>query len=128
MGACAEICAENHTESRKEQDDYASQSSERVFPAFAWEIVSVEVSGGRGKPPTIVDKDDGLGKFDVGKLPKLRPTFKENGGTVNARNSSSLRCMQPKHSSKIMSSSTELPKYVGQSQTPPTLGFPYGLQ
>lgn len=49
------------------QDNYAVQSFERGISAqesgsFAWEIVPVEVSGGRGKPSTIVDKDDGLGK------------------------------------------------------------------
>lgn len=74
------------------QDSYAIQSFERGIAAqnsglFAWEIVSVwylfhrtevpglsdvilisvlhlqvEVSGGRGKPSTIVDKDEGLGK------------------------------------------------------------------
>ncbi|KAI9080104.1 hypothetical protein K1719_037920 [Acacia pycnantha] len=31
--------------------------------AFTWEIVPVEVSGGRGKPSTIVDKDEGPGKI-----------------------------------------------------------------
>ena len=74
------------------QDDYAVQSFERGIAAqeagaFAWEIVpvslffmffslmtfhggyskdiffvQVEVSGGRGRPSTIVDKDEGLGK------------------------------------------------------------------
>lgn len=74
------------------QDDYAVQSFERGIAAqeagaFTWEIVpvsiffivlvfvlykvdtlsvklvmQVEVSGGRGRPSTIVDKDEGLGK------------------------------------------------------------------
>ncbi|EXB34477.1 Acetyl-CoA acetyltransferase, cytosolic 1 [Morus notabilis] len=95
MGVCAEICAENHKITREEQDDFAIQSFERGIAAqdsgaFAWEIVPVEVSGGRGKPPTIVDKDEGLGKFDAGKLRKLRPSFKENSGTVTAGNASSI--------------------------------------
>lgn len=95
MGNCAEICADNHSITREEQDNYAVQSFERGIAAqgsgaFAWEIVPVEVSGGRGKPSTIVDKDEGLGKFDAAKLRKLRPSFKENGGTVTAGNASSI--------------------------------------
>ncbi|KAF4349154.1 hypothetical protein CsatB_020214 [Cannabis sativa] len=95
MGVCAETCAENHKVTREEQDDYAIQSFERGIAAqdsgaFVWEIVPVEVSGGRGKPAIIVDKDEGLGKFDAGKLRKLRPSFKANGGSVTAGNASSI--------------------------------------
>ncbi|GAB4825304.1 aspartate transaminase aat1 [Ancistrocladus abbreviatus] len=95
MGVCAELCAENHTVTREEQDNYACQSFERGIAAqqggaFAWEIVPVEVSGGRGKPSTVIDKDEGLGKFDPVKLRKLRPSFKEDGGSVTAGNASSI--------------------------------------
>ncbi|XP_059661267.1 acetyl-CoA acetyltransferase 2-like isoform X1 [Cornus florida] len=95
MGNCAELCADQHTISREEQDNYAIQSFERGIAAqesgaFAWEIVPVEVPGGRGKPSTIVDKDEGLGKFDAAKLRKLRPSFKPNGGSVTAGNASSI--------------------------------------
>ncbi|CAA0841829.1 Acetyl-CoA acetyltransferase- cytosolic 1 [Striga hermonthica] len=93
MGVCAELCAEHHSITREQQDDYAVQSFERGIAAqeagaFAWEIVPVEVSGGRGRPSTIVDKDEGLGKFDAANLKKLRPSFKETGGTVTAGNAS----------------------------------------
>nr|ACU87560.2 acetyl-CoA C-acetyltransferase [Bacopa monnieri] len=95
MGVCAEICAENHSITREAQDDFAVQSFERGIAAqdagaFSWEIVPVEVSGGRGRPSTTVDKDEGLGKFDAAKLRKLRPSFKETGGTVTAGNASSI--------------------------------------
>ncbi|KAH9745364.1 Acetyl-CoA acetyltransferase cytosolic 1 [Citrus sinensis] len=139
MGTCAELCAEQHSITRENQDDFAVLSFERGIAAqdagaFAWEIVPVEVSAGRGKPSTIVDKDEGLGKqvgynnfllanlqlpvklpsvciwncfsnfllndvahvafilyqFDPAKLRKLRPSFKENGGTVTAGNASSI--------------------------------------
>ncbi|XVE72570.1 hypothetical protein DITRI_Ditri11bG0048900 [Diplodiscus trichospermus] len=94
MGSCAELCSEKHAITREDQDNFAIQSFERGIAAqrggaFAWEIVPVEVSGGRGKPSTIVDKDEGLGKFDAAKLRKLRPSFKENG-TVTAGNASSI--------------------------------------
>nr|AFI23434.1 thiolase II [Betula platyphylla] len=95
MGSCAELCADKHAITREEQDNFAVQSFERGIAAkdsgaFAWEIVPVEVSGGRGKPSTIVDKDEGLGKFDAAKLRKLRPSFKESGGSVTAGNASSI--------------------------------------
>ncbi|KAL8158620.1 hypothetical protein V2J09_000157 [Rumex salicifolius] len=95
MGVCAETCAEKHSITREEQDNYACQSFERGIAAqengaFSWEIVPVEVSGGRGRPSTIIDKDEGLGKFDPAKLRKLRPSFKESGGTVTAGNASSI--------------------------------------
>ncbi|KAK3022663.1 hypothetical protein RJ639_045429, partial [Escallonia herrerae] len=93
MGVCAELCADQHTIAREEQDAYAIRSFERGIAAqssgaFAWEIVPVEVSGGRGKPTTIVDKDEGLEKFDVSKIKKLRPSFKADGGSVTAGNAS----------------------------------------
>ncbi|XWS12973.1 hypothetical protein CRYUN_Cryun37aG0135700 [Craigia yunnanensis] len=95
MGVCAELCADQHTITREEQDSYAIQSFERGIAAqnnglLAWEIVPVEVSGGRGIPSKVVDKDEGLGKFDAAKLRKLRPSFKDNGGSVTAGNASSI--------------------------------------
>ncbi|KAL5574825.1 hypothetical protein UlMin_016524 [Ulmus minor] len=94
MGVCAEMCADKFTFSREEQDSYAIRSFRRGIDAknnglFAWEIVPVEIPGGRGRPSTIVDKDDGLEKFDATKLKKLRPSFK-NGGSVTAGNASSI--------------------------------------
>ncbi|XAR68248.1 Acetyl-CoA C-acetyltransferase [Bertholletia excelsa] len=85
MGVCAKLRAEQHKLTREYQDDYAIPSFECSIAAqnngaFAWEIVPVRYLGGRGKPSTIVDKDEGLAKFDVAKLRKLRPSFKENGG------------------------------------------------
>ncbi|XP_019167047.1 PREDICTED: acetyl-CoA acetyltransferase, cytosolic 1-like [Ipomoea nil] len=92
MGLCAELCADQYSFTREEQDSYSIQSFERGIAAqsngaFGWEIVPVEISGGRGKTPSIVDKDDGLRQFDAAKLRKLRPSFKE-GGTVTAGNAS----------------------------------------
>ncbi|XP_022721969.1 uncharacterized protein LOC111279258 isoform X2 [Durio zibethinus] len=48
------------------------------------------VSRGKGKSSTIVDNDEGLGKFDAAKLKKMRPSFKESG-TLTAGNASSIR-------------------------------------
>ncbi|KAK8938770.1 Acetyl-CoA acetyltransferase, cytosolic 1 [Platanthera zijinensis] len=95
MGMCGELCSDQHSISRDEQDAYAIQSNERGIAAskggaFTWEITPVEVSAGRGKPSIIVDKDESLDKFDPIKLRKLRPSFKENGGSVTAGNASSI--------------------------------------
>ncbi|XP_020572466.1 acetyl-CoA acetyltransferase, cytosolic 1-like [Phalaenopsis equestris] len=95
MGVCAELCADQHSIPRDEQDAYAIQSNERGISAskggaFSWEITPVEVSAGRGKPSVIVDRDESLDKFDPIKLRKLRPSFKENDGTVTAGNASSI--------------------------------------
>ncbi|KAL6626583.1 hypothetical protein ACP70R_030309 [Stipagrostis hirtigluma subsp. patula] len=94
MGMCGELCAEQHSITREEQDSYAILSNERGIAArdsgaFSWEITPVEVSSGRGKPPVVVDKDESLAKFDPVKLKKLGPTFKTNG-SVTAGNSSSI--------------------------------------
>nr|AZG04487.1 acetyl-CoA acetyltransferase 1 [Centranthera grandiflora] len=95
MGVCAELCADQHNISREEQDAYAIQSFERGLAAessgaFSWEIVPVEISGGRGKKSIVINKDESLAKFDASKLRKLRPSFKENGGSVTAGNASSI--------------------------------------
>ncbi|VAH24847.1 unnamed protein product [Triticum turgidum subsp. durum] len=112
MGVCAELCADNHALTREDQhsrayvlsvvtsrdsveDAFAIQSNERGIAArdsgaFAWEIVPVEVPVGRGKPPVLVEKDESLDRFDPAKLRKLRPSFKENAGTVTAGNASSI--------------------------------------
>ncbi|KAI5671277.1 hypothetical protein M9H77_11641 [Catharanthus roseus] len=95
MGVCAELCANQHKFTREEQDNYAIQSfgrgiAARNSGAFMWEIAPVKVSAGRGKNPVIIDKDEGLEKFDASKLRKLRPSFKPDGGSVTAGNSSSI--------------------------------------
>ncbi|KAK4771990.1 hypothetical protein SAY86_013765 [Trapa natans] len=93
MGVCAEICAEQHNLTREAQDSYAIRSFERAITAqkngwFAWELVPVDISMGKGKPAAVVNKDGGLEKFDASKLKKLRPSFKKNGGSVTAGNAS----------------------------------------
>ncbi|EPS62555.1 hypothetical protein M569_12233, partial [Genlisea aurea] len=94
MGVCAEICADKYNIAREEQDSYAIRSFERSRAAesthaFSWEIAPLEISGGRGKPSTIIDKDESLQKFNASKLKMLRSSFK-NGGSVTAGNASSI--------------------------------------
>ncbi|KAH9542223.1 hypothetical protein CY35_14G104900 [Sphagnum magellanicum] len=62
-----------------------------LSPAFLpQKTKQVEIPGTKGKPPTIVDRDDGIDKLDAAKLRKLRPVFKDVG-FVTAGNSSSIR-------------------------------------
>ncbi|XP_076928443.1 acetyl-CoA acetyltransferase 1-like [Bidens hawaiensis] len=92
MGVCGELCANTYKITRQDQDDYAVRSFERGIAAqkngaFKWEIVPVKVSG---KAAKLVDRDEGLTKFDATKLRNLRPSFKADGGSVTAGNASSI--------------------------------------
>lgn len=63
MGLQAEECADDHSFDRKSQDEYCIRSYKKANAAqeagwFKEEIVPVEIPGARGKPSTIVDKDD----------------------------------------------------------------------
>jgi acetyl-CoA C-acetyltransferase len=63
MGMSAEECAQDHGFSREQQDDYAIRSYERAQAAqasgaFSAEIAPVTIPGFRGKPATVVDKDE----------------------------------------------------------------------
>ncbi|XP_057529455.1 acetyl-CoA acetyltransferase 2-like [Amaranthus tricolor] len=93
MGVCGEICANKYNISREEQDSYAIRSyncgiAAQKSGAFSWEITPVTIPGNKGKPPTTINEDDGLKKFDPAKLKKLPPSFKKNEGTVTAGNAS----------------------------------------
>ena len=63
MGMQGEECARDHNISREQQDDYAIRSIKKAQAAqengwFKEEITPVEIPGARGKPSTVVDKDD----------------------------------------------------------------------
>ncbi|KAF2801843.1 erg10, acetyl-CoA C-acetyltransferase [Mytilinidion resinicola] len=95
MGLQGEECADDHGFDRESQDDYCIRSYKKAVSAteaglFTDEITPVQVSGGRGKPPITVDKDDEPKNFNEAKTKTLRPSFKPNGGTVTAANASPL--------------------------------------
>jgi acetyl-CoA C-acetyltransferase len=95
MGLQAEECADDHGFNRKDQDDYCIRSYKKANAAqeagwFKEEIVPVEIPGARGKPSTLVDKDDEPKNFNESKTPQLRPVFKPKDGTVTAANASPL--------------------------------------
>ncbi len=95
MGLQGELCAADHGVSREEQDAYAIATYKRAQAAqaagvFAAEIVPVEVSGGRGKPPVQVTADEEVKNLNEAKLKTVRPAFKPQGGTVTAANAAPL--------------------------------------
>lgn len=63
MGMQAEECAQEHGFTREQQDDYAIRTYQRAQAAqssgaFDAEIAPVTIPGFRGKPDTVVDKDE----------------------------------------------------------------------
>lgn len=92
MGTCGDTTARTHKISRQEQDDYAVESFRRAIAAAergwtAAEIIPVEIETKKSK--TIVDRDEGPGRFNEAKLRQLTPAFGE-GGTITAGNASSI--------------------------------------
>ncbi|KFH44424.1 Acetyl-CoA acetyltransferase-like protein [Hapsidospora chrysogenum ATCC 11550] len=93
MGLQAELCADDNSFSREDQDNYAVQTYKRAQAAteagLFKEIVPVEVPGGRGKPPVVVDRDDEVKNLNEAKLRAMRPAFKPDG-SVTAPNAAPL--------------------------------------
>lgn len=95
MGVQAEQCASKYGFSREDQDDYCIRSYKKAQAAqangwFTEEIAPIEVSGGRGKPNVLVDKDDEPKNFNEAKTKSLKPVFIPGTGTVTAANASPL--------------------------------------
>jgi acetyl-CoA C-acetyltransferase len=91
MGCTGEVVAERFDVSRTEQDEYALNSHHKAAAAikagkFKEEIVPVEIPQKKG--PSIVFETDETVREDTSMevLSKLRPAFKEDGGTVTAGN------------------------------------------
>jgi acetyl-CoA C-acetyltransferase len=94
MGNAAELCASECEIPRDAQDAFAITSYSRAQEAqragkFAAEIVPVEVAGKPGERVTVRDDED-VPRTDFAKIPKLKPAFQKEGGTVTAANSSKV--------------------------------------
>ncbi|KAI0505688.1 acetyl-CoA acetyltransferase [Xylaria bambusicola] len=95
MGLAAELCSDDHSISREEQDAYAIATYQRAQKAtadgiFTKEIVPVEVSGGRGKPPVQITTDEEVKNLNIDKLKTVKPVFKPKDGSVTAANAAPL--------------------------------------
>ncbi|WP_028228613.1 acetyl-CoA C-acyltransferase [Paraburkholderia ferrariae] len=92
MGTFGEQCVARYGYTRDAQDAFAIASVERALRAiqtgaFDDEIVPVNVEDRAGAQTISVD--EGPGKINVEKIPKLRPAFDQNG-TITAASSSSI--------------------------------------
>ena len=92
MGTFAEDCAQSFQFTREAQDAFAIESLARAKRAnedgsFKSEIVPVAVKTRKGV--TEVARDEQPFSADPGKIPQLKPAFRE-GGTVTPANSSSI--------------------------------------
>lgn len=93
MGVCAELCADEHSFSREDQDNFAIESYQRSTTAWAEgrfdeEIIPVEIPQRRGEP-VIFNEDEEYKNVKLEKIPQLRPVFKKDG-SVTAANASTL--------------------------------------
>ncbi len=94
MGMAAERLAEKYHISREEQDGLALSSHRRAVRAikegrFKREIVTVEVSSGKGKTVEVTTDEHPREDTSMESLARLKPAFKE-GGCVTAGNASGL--------------------------------------
>ena len=93
MGVFAESCADKYTFSREAQDEFSAESVIRSMNAmnsgeFDAEITDVTVVNRRVE--NIINKDEEPPKCNLDKIPKLRPAFRRENGTVTAANASKI--------------------------------------
>lgn len=93
MGDCAEETAIKYDIGREEQDAFAIQSYKRAAEAvqsgkFHEEMVPVPIQSKSGV--NMIVEDEEYKKVDFTKVPKLKPAFKPENGTVTAANASTL--------------------------------------
>ena len=93
MGVFAESCADKYSFSREAQDEYSAESVIRSMNAmnsgeFDAEIADVTVVNRRVE--SIVNKDEEPPRCNLDKIPKLRPAFRRENGTVTAANASKI--------------------------------------
>ena len=95
MGVTAENLVDRYEISRERQDAYALASHQKAIAAqekgaFDAELLPVPIPR-RKQPDLIVDRDEGpRPNASLEALARLRPVFREKGGSVTAGNSSSL--------------------------------------
>jgi len=91
MGCTGEVVAEEYAISRAQQDEFAVNSHRKAAAAikagkFKDEIVPVEIKQRKG-PALIFDTDETVREdTSMEVLGKLKPAFKQEGGTVTAGN------------------------------------------
>ena len=92
MGKLAENCASKMHITREHQDAFAMASCKRAMDAtqkglFSAEIAAISVQTKNGA--VFVEKDEGIEKVQLEKIPTLKPAFSPDG-TITAANASSI--------------------------------------
>lgn len=90
MGYFAEQCADRFAVTREEQDAYAAESVCRAVEAVDNGAFSAEINVIEAPDGTRISQDETPGKCDLAKIPKLKPAFWRDIGTVTAANASSI--------------------------------------
>jgi 3-oxoadipyl-CoA thiolase len=95
MGETAENVAERWTVSRERQDAFALESHLRTIAAidaghFDDQIVPVEITGRKGEVSTVTRDEHPRAESTLEALGRLRPAFRESGGSVTAGSSSGI--------------------------------------
>src|SRR5438128_5466651 len=91
MGCTGEVVAERYNVSREEQDLYALNSHRKAVAAikegrFDAEIVPIEIPQKKGASLVIRTDEGPREDTSLEALAKLKPAFKQEGGTVTAGN------------------------------------------
>lgn len=94
MGLLTEGVVERYGLTREEQDAVAFRSHRAALAAwaegaFADYVVPVELPARRG-PPVVFARDEGPQEVTLEELARVRPYFKPDGGTITARNASTI--------------------------------------
>jgi len=92
MGNCGDMVAAKYGFTRKDQDDFATESYRRAQAAqkegrFKQEIIPVTVKDRKGE--TLVDEDEEPKRIQLDKMASLRAAFSKDG-TVTAANASTI--------------------------------------
>jgi 3-oxoadipyl-CoA thiolase len=95
MGETAENVAERWSVDRERQDAFALESHRRAMAAieaghFDDQIVPVEITGRKGEVTTVARDEHPRADSTLEALGRLRPAFRESGGSVTAGNSSGI--------------------------------------
>jgi acetyl-CoA C-acetyltransferase len=91
MGCTGEVVAERFNVTRQQQDEYALDSHRKAVAAiregrFEAEVVPIEIPQKKGQP-LVVRTDEGPREdTSLEALAKLKPAFKQEGGSVTAGN------------------------------------------
>jgi acetyl-CoA C-acetyltransferase len=95
MGCTGEVVAQAYNVTRGEQDEYAVNSHRKAIAAiragrFNDEITPVEIPQKKGAPLVIRTDEGPREDTSLEALAKLKPAFKQEGGTVTAGNAPSV--------------------------------------